>query len=170
MLARALGVTMPDPHIVQLPHAAVPWAAETFGDDANRPPSGILSLALLRAVSPDTDDPWVGLVIDDWTELIPNRVESTAVAFHYDDPGAEAPQTVLLAVPPGNEQTWSLDTVMAILRETLELAKVRTVDGELLEQLGQVLPATYLAANPRNDTISTIFATHVMTDAVIRST
>jgi hypothetical protein len=170
MLARALGVTMPDPHIVQLPHAAVPWAAETFGDDANRPISGILSLALLRAVSPDTDDPWVGLVIDDWTELIPNRVESTAVAFHYDDPGAEAPQTVLLAVPPGNEQTWSLDTVMAILRETLELAKVRTVDGELLEQLGQVLPATYLAANPRNDTISTIFATHVMTDAVIRST
>ena len=170
MLARALGVTMPDPHIVQLPHAAVPWAAETFGDEANRPPSGIVSLALLRAAAPDTNDPWVGLVIDDWTELIPNRVESTAVAFHYDDPGAEAPQTVLLAVPPGNEQTWSLDTVIAILRETLELARVRTVDGELLEQLAQVLPATYLAANPRNDTISTIFATQVMTDAVIRST
>jgi hypothetical protein len=170
MLARALGVTVPDPHIVQLPHAAVPWAAETFGDDANRPLSGSVSLALLRAVAPDADDPWVGLVIDDWTELIPNRVESTAVAFHYDDPGAEAPQTVLVAVPPGNEQTWSLDTVMAILRETLELAKVRTVDGELLEQLAQVLPATYLAANPRNDTISTIFTTHVMADAVIRST
>jgi hypothetical protein len=168
MVARALGATFPQADIVQLPHRSAPWAAETFGDEENRPPSGIASIALLRAVSPDVDEPWVGFVVDDWTEMIPNRVESTAVAFHYDDPGAEAPQTVLLAVPPGNEETWSLDAVVGILRETLELAKIRAVDGELLEQLSQVLPATYIAANPRNDTISTIFAAHVVHDAVIQ--
>ena len=64
-------------------------------------------------------------MLDEWTELIPNREESTAVAFHYDDPGAEAPQAVIVAVPPDAAETWTLDTVLAVLRETLELARLR---------------------------------------------
>jgi hypothetical protein len=167
MLGSLLGTPAVNPRIAQLPHAASPWAAEPFGDEANRPPSGIVSLPLLRVAEPATDDPWVGLVVDEFTELVPNSIESSAVAFHYDDPGAEAPQAVLVAVPPGNEPTWSLDALVAVLRETLELAKIRAVDGELLEQLSQVLPATYLAANPKNDTISTHFAELLIQDAVI---
>jgi hypothetical protein len=167
MLARALGAPAVEPRIAQLPHRPAPWAAEPFGDDEHRPPSGIVSLALLRAAAPAVATPWVGLVVDEFTELIPNKTESTALAFHYDDPGAEAPQAVLVAVPPANDKTWSLETLIAVLRETLELAKIRAVDGELLEQLSQVLPAAYLAANPRNDTISTNLASLVVRDAVI---
>jgi hypothetical protein len=179
MLARALGAAAPRLRIAQLPHRAVPWAALPFDpdDDAARPVSGTVSLSLV--VAPDADatparldppastDPWVGLVIDDWSELIPLATQSTAVAFHYDDPGAEAPQALLLAVPPDNRERWSLDVLSTIVRETFQLAKIRGVDGELLGSLSQVLPATYLAANPKNDTIATKFTSVLATEAVI---
>jgi hypothetical protein len=37
------------------------------------------------------------LLLDEWTELIPNEREDAGVVFHYDSPGAEAPQAVLIA-------------------------------------------------------------------------
>lgn len=168
MIARAFGSPGTEPTIAQLPHAAAPWAAEPFADDARRPPSGTVSLALFLAISPATTSPWVGLAIDDWTELIPNRNESTAIAFQYDDPGAEAPQTVLLAVPPDDSEHWSLDSLVAILTETLDLARIRTVDGDLLEPLSQILPAIFLAANPKNETVSTTLTNQLVRDAMIR--
>jgi hypothetical protein len=109
----------------------------------------------------------VGLLLDEWTELIPNREESTELAFHYDDPGAEAPQAVLVAVPPDNAENWSLDTVIAVLRETLELARLRAVDGDLLGVLSQLLPATYLAANSQADTVAVKFKDTLKKDAFI---
>ncbi len=42
-----------------------------------------------------------------------------------------------------------------MVNETLDLAKLRGVDGELLGELGQLLPGIYLAANASDDTIST---------------
>ena len=50
--------------------------------------------------------------------------------------------------------SWDLETLLDTLNEMLDLAKVRAVDAELLP-LGQLLPAIYLAANPRSDTVST---------------
>jgi hypothetical protein len=179
MLARALGAAADRMQIAQLPHRAGPWAALPFDpdDDASRPPSGTVSLAVVvppdadalpaRLDPPPTTAPWVGLVLDDWTELIPLSTQSTAVAFHYDDPGAEAPQALLLAVPPDDRERWSLDVLSTIVRETFQLAKLRAVDGELLGSLSQVLPATYLAANPKNDTVATRFTSLLATEAVI---
>jgi len=86
-------------------------------------------------------------------------VETTAVGFHYDDPGAEAGQAVLLAIPPGEAQTWDIGTFANILNETADLAKVRAVDLELLPALGQLLPAVYLATDLEDNTISTNLAT-----------
>ena len=77
--------------------------------------------------------------------MIPRPTEQSGIAVHYDDPGAEAPQTILLAVPPTSAPRWDLASLLAILNETLDLAKVRAVDGELLGALGQLLPAIYLA-------------------------
>jgi hypothetical protein len=157
MLARALGATLPVQTATQLPHRpGAPWVAEPFGDEAHRPPSGAVSLALLASAAvPAAADTWAGLILDEWTELIPNREESTAVAFHYDDPRAEAPQAVLVAVPPDAAATWTLDAVATIVRETFELARLRAVDAEMVPALSQVLPAAYVASNPRRDTVST---------------
>jgi hypothetical protein len=169
MLQRAFGVAPAALSVTQVPHAPnTPWVALPFANEAARPVSGTLALALFGATPmPAANAQWAGLLLDEWTELIPNREESTALAFHYDDPGAEAPQAVLIAVPPDNAENWSLDTVIAVLRETLELAKLRAVDGDLLGVLSQILPATFLAANPKLDTVAVKFRGALLKDAMI---
>jgi len=147
--------------LAQLPfQAAARWAALPFGP--KRPPAGLVSLALQRPVKPATNQVWAGLFLDDWTEVIPDEVETTAIGFHYDDPGAEAGQAVLLAIPPGEAQTWDIGTFANILNETADLAKVRAVDLELLPALGQLLPAIYLSTDLEDNTITTNFATKVV--------
>jgi hypothetical protein len=159
--------------LAQLPfQAAARWAALPFAPE--RPPAGLVSLALQRPVKPATNKVWVGLFLDDWTEVMPDEVETTAIGFHYDDPGAEAGQAVLLAIPPGEAQTWDIATFANILNETADLAKVRAVDLELLPALGQLLPAVYLATDLEDNTITTNFATKVMNQrsilGLVRST
>jgi hypothetical protein len=155
LLAGALGGPPLSLTLAQLPHAAdARWVGLPFSSEEERPPSGRVSLMMHRAVTPASSGPWVGLLVDEWNEIIPRASEDTAVAFHYDDPGAEAAQTILIAVPPTQAANWDLDTLLDTLNETLDLAKLRAVDGELLP-LGQLLPAIYLASNPRRDTVST---------------
>ncbi len=164
----ALGQPPADFELAQLPfQAGARWAALPFA--SKRPPAGLVSLALQRPVKPAANQVWVGLFLDDWTEVIPDEVETTAIGFHYDDPGAEAGQAVLLAIPPGEAQTWDIGTFANILNETADLAKVRAVDLELLPALGQLLPAVYLATDLEDNTISTNFATKVMNQRSILS-
>lgn len=145
--------------VAQIPHiTGARWVALPFADESQRPPGGCVSLVLHRAQAPVATEAWVGFIFDEWTELIANKAEQTAVAIHYDDPGAEAPQAVLLAVPPTAARNWDLDTVVDILHETLDLAKLRAVDSELLGSLGQLLPAIYVPENPADDTVSTPFS------------
>jgi hypothetical protein len=149
--------------LAQLPHVGpARWVGLPFPNESERPPAGRVSLALFRAVQPPATDPWCGLVIDEWPEVIPASTETGGLTFHYDDPGAEAAQTLLLAVPPAPAETWSLDALVAILDDTLTMAKVRGVHGEQLQGLGQVLPAIYLAANAAGDTVSA----HLVKDRV----
>jgi hypothetical protein len=65
------------------------------------------------------------------------------MAFKLDTPDATAPQAVLLAIAPDPAQGWSLDVLFDTVRETLELAKIRTVDLGDLFRLGRVLPAIH---------------------------
>jgi hypothetical protein len=157
----ALGQPPAQFELAQLPfQAAARWAALPFAPE--RPPAGLISLALQRPVKPAASQVWAGLFLDDWTEVIPDEVETSAIGFHYDDPGAEAGQAVLLAIPPGEAQTWDIDTFANILNETADLAKVRAMDLELLPALGQLLPAIYLSTDLEDNTITTNFATKVM--------
>ena len=103
-----------------------------------------------------------GLMVDEWVEVIPRRTLQTALAFHYDSPGARAPQAILLAVSPDPTQPWDTATLEAILAETLELARLRAVDYDALAGLGQLLPAVFLAHNaggdPHGDTVSSVLS------------
>lgn len=148
--------------LVQVPHVdPARWVGLPFATEADRPAPGRASLALFRASRPAAADPWCGLVIDEWPEIIPAREETGGLTFHYDDPGAEASQCLLLAVPPTVSEHWSLATVISILDEALMLAKIRAVHAEQLTDLGQLLPAIYLASNARDDTVSTDFSKHL---------
>lgn len=157
LYAGALGVPQPKLNLMQLPFMPNErWVGLPFGDAAPPSANRVSLLAYSDSSAPLTpSDTWRGLLLDEWVELIPHAVESTAVAFHYDNPGAEAGQAVLVAVPAKTGSTWQLDDLVAAIDETFDLAKVRAVDSELLN-LGQFLPAIFFTENPQSQhTVST---------------
>jgi hypothetical protein len=158
LYAASLGAPLPSAEIVQLPYTAgARWVALPFQSEADRPPSGRVSIALYRPSLQPLNVTWAGMVVDEWNEVIPNTRELTGLSFHYDDPGAEAAQAILLAVPPADWQSWDLESLVATLDETFDLGRIRAVEPDLLGELGQLLPAIFLAANAEKETIETDF-------------
>jgi hypothetical protein len=151
---------MDRPRIAQLPLRTDPevarWAALPF-EDGGRPPSGLVSLTLLGSHPPPVDQPWAGVLLDTWPEVLPSPEEETAIAFHFDAPRAEAPQAVLLAVPSRPAETWNSDMVERTLLSTLRLVRSRALELAALGAYGQLVPMVALAANPQNATVSTSF-------------
>ena len=94
-------------------------------------------------------NPQCGIIIDDWTEVIPNETETTGITFHYDQPNSEPPQTMLLVTPPQHIGHWQWKDLEDALDETLQLAKKRAVEPNKLEgsNYGQFLPSTMMAVS-----------------------
>jgi hypothetical protein len=127
--------------------------------DAGREPvANRVSLVAEVPTGFDPAAPMAGLLVDEWVETLPSTSETTGVAFHADQPGSRAPNAILIAVPPDPAQPWDLATLERVLRETLDLAKLRAVDTEALSQLGHFLPALFFASNARGKTVSTDFS------------
>jgi hypothetical protein len=87
-----------------------------------------------------------GLLIDDWTEIIPTRSETTGIAFNYNQPNAMPPQALLLAVTPKITGHWDWNDLVGVLEDTLLRAKLRAVEPQLLDkqdkpELSVLLPA-----------------------------
>jgi hypothetical protein len=154
LYSRALGVPPPAVGVAQLPFVPEEdWAGRSV------PKESRLSLLLLSANTSSALDPslvWRGLVLDEWTELVPGDRVQTGISFHYDSQNCEAPQTILLCAHSGREPQWNLAELSAIVNETIDLAGVRAVDSDML-QLGQLTPAICLAMNSENKTVSTSF-------------
>lgn len=152
----ALGSAVTRLEVMQQPFVAGErWVALPFPTEDQRPPSGRVSIVLHRAASPPPTALWTGLLIDEWSEVIPAVVEQTSVALSYESPRAEAPQAVLVGVPPPGEAPWDFNLIFDTLRETFELARIRAVDLEALGAIGQIVPPVCLAANAENETVST---------------
>jgi hypothetical protein len=144
----------------QLPPPATPpdtWLGLPI-DPTNPPAKGRVAFACLAQGDATTQNSYAGLLVDEWLERIPSTQENASLAFHFEEPSARAPQAMLLAVCPDSRETWDDDILQAILQETLELAKIRTVDLASVEQVGQILPALYFALNLQGATVSTQFA------------
>ena len=139
----AAGRTRFDPVLVQLPdHPGEGWAATTAPVTDRSPRT-----CLLCPAWPDpAADRFAGLVLDAWTEVIPDRRATTGLAVHFDAPSARAPQACLLAVPP-TSGGWSSDHVLAVLRQTLKRARQRAVGPAAIDGWGQFLPAVFLGAD-----------------------
>jgi hypothetical protein len=164
LYCKSLGTYSGTLDVVQLPFVdGARWAALAFAGE-QRPGAGTVSLLLHRISTPQVNEPWVGLWLDEWSESIPDPAAVTGIGFHYDSPGAEPPQALLIAVPPTEAERWSLTDLAATLNETVDLAKVRAVDSELLADLGLLLPAIFLASNPAGDTVSTDFASDLVVE------
>jgi hypothetical protein len=85
----------------------------------------------------------VGLVLDEWEEAIPEASQTTAVALHYDAPDSSPPQCALLVVTPVESGSWTWEDLVRAVDETLDLAMVRMVEPDHLQDAfyGHLLPA-----------------------------
>jgi hypothetical protein len=105
----------------------------------------------------DPDARQCALLIDEWTEIIPSTTATTAIAAHYDRPGTQPPQTLLLVAPPAQTGAWSWDDLVTAVGETLDLTRIRTVEPGLIDgtPYAQLLPATVLSAAAQAITVTT---------------
>lgn len=101
-------------------------------------------------------DQLAGLLIDDFTERIPNDKETTGISFHYNQPNSEPPQAILLAVTPKEKGNWEWADLECTLHETLDLAKKRAVEPDMLgdSPYAQFLPALFQASAKHQSTFT----------------
>jgi hypothetical protein len=80
---------------------------------------------------------------------------TAGIAINYDQPSSEAPQSILLAVTPEQKSYWLWSDLMDTLNETVDMAKIRAVEPDMIQKspLSQVLPA--LVAQMSSDGSST---------------
>ncbi|HKE56579.1 MAG TPA: hypothetical protein VKB46_07755, partial [Pyrinomonadaceae bacterium] len=143
--------------VAQLPFDATDrWVGLPLKDGKSIP-GGKLSLVVQSATPIDVRQPLAGVLIDEWVEVIPSPKETTGIALQYDQPNSAPPQTILIAVPPEVESPWTVWSLQQVLLETLDLARIRAVDLDALDDLGHYLPALYFAFNTGTDTVSTDF-------------
>lgn len=95
----------------------------------------------------DSTKPLCGIIIDEWTEVVPFENETTGIAFHYDQPNSEPPQTMLLVTPSIINGKWEWEDVIGAMEETLTMAKKRAVEPTMIDntKFGQFLPTTLMA-------------------------
>lgn len=145
--------------------AADRWIGGPF-PAARRPPARQQLTCHLPAPLPD-GAPLAGIVFDEWVEVLPGtdalagpqpegpgdepvppESELTGLTFHFDRPDAQAPQAILVAVPPNPRRGWTADGLALVVRDTLELAKLRAVDLGDLPLLDDLLPGVRLNGGP----------------------
>jgi hypothetical protein len=140
------------------------WAALPFPDA--KPPmvpltSIVVELAGAQAggEEPDVSGALAGLLVDEWTEVVPRRlargdpadpdaepelvdVTTTGVALNANAPGARPPQAILIAITPDGGE-WDGDRLVRALDEAFALARMRTLTLRQIPFLGRYLPALY---------------------------
>ena len=156
-------------HVAQLPtEAAETWLGIEHGFDATSTQYQGETLSLVTALSQPVSElsreqRVAGVLLDQWDEFLPSDTVNTSMAFHYDAPNTQAPQSLLLAVPDKitpDPREWREDDLAAIVSDTLDLAKIRTVDIDALKEvasaegekpdMGAILPAVMLSADQDN--------------------
>ncbi|MBZ5636672.1 MAG: hypothetical protein LAO55_26400 [Acidobacteriia bacterium] len=157
MLMTAFQITPPELTPMQLPFAAGdPWLALPYPPDYLIDSDRLLytciySLPFNPAVRQ------CGLMLDEWTEVIPSKTRDTAVTFNYNRPDNEPAQSMLLVASASNTGTWQWADLIGALNETLDLCKKRAVEPAALDPsvYSRFLPGTVMASTSYGISIST---------------
>jgi hypothetical protein len=132
------------PHLLQLPpRDNDAWIGATLPENYfETQESGIsrhkLSLVLqgyLNSNDFQEEKAFCGLMYDAWTELIPRKEETSGIAFHYNQPNAEAPQAMLLVTPQiptddSEDSVFSLEYLLNSVNHTLDMMKLRLIEPD----------------------------------------
>jgi len=157
VLSEAFGSGSADLTPIQLPFVTNDrWLALEF-DAANTSPNNRLLYTAHFATPFSRFAAQCGLLLDDWTELVPATDVTSGVTFHFDKPSSQPPQALLLAVPSQMTGTWQWDDLVATLIETLAAARARGVEPAQVDasSYAQFLPATLMAVTLYQITIGT---------------
>jgi hypothetical protein len=159
-LADAFGRPEPELTALQLPVLTGDrWAALEIPPDLVKEQERLLYTACFAAPFAKAR-PQCGLLLDEWAEVIPSKETTTGLAFHFDRPDSEAPQSFLLVTPPAFQGAWRWEDLVDALNDTLDLARCRAVEPVHLEATAyaQLLPATVTASTVNQLTISATWA------------
>jgi hypothetical protein len=141
------GAQPPELTPLQLPYGPdEPWLAPEIPDGYMIDSDRLLYTAHF-AEPFDKTQPICGLLIDEWTEVIPGTEETSGIAFHFDRPNSEPPQTWLLALPAVRDGAWSWDELLVAVNDALDSAKIRAVEPVHIDSTAYstFLPATVSA-------------------------
>ena len=86
---------------------------------------------------PNAEKPLMaGIVLDHWIERIPYKEQTAGLSFNFDQPDAEAPQALLLAVSTRDRSNhhWSEVMLLNTLRSAMHLVKCRSVEPDDLKK------------------------------------
>ncbi|WP_430967348.1 hypothetical protein [Spongiimicrobium sp. 2-473A-2-J] len=121
------------------------WLGLSFPESYVIEADKLLYTAYIKNLDPTK--PVAGLLIDEWTEVIPTPTETTGLSFQYDQPNAEPPQSMLLVTPHTFKGQWQWQDVVDNLHDTLDMAKLRAIEPTQIDATpyAQFLPATVSA-------------------------
>lgn len=142
----SLGLAPLDLTPLQLPYVEDDhWLGLEYPEGFEIPSDKLLYTAYMPSFN--AAQPQCGLLVDEWTEVIPAKKETTGMTFHYDRPNSEPPQTMLLVTPAAFTGEWKWVDIVKTLHETLDLAKLRAIEPDHVDKTAyaQFLPATVAA-------------------------
>ena len=141
--------------VAQLCAEAAPWAGGAWDQAEPTPREPVTHIVLAAPNEFDPAQPIVALTLDQWSDSVPLRAKfgeddnaliaerrTTGLTLNAAAASASAPQAILLGVSPDGRR-WTTDAVVALLRETFALAKMRGVHFEKTFGVAGVLPALY---------------------------
>ncbi|MEM9149298.1 MAG: hypothetical protein AAGB19_02440 [Cyanobacteria bacterium P01_F01_bin.3] len=147
LLTRAFGTGEPELTPIQLPFRENDsWLALPYPTDYALEGDRLLYTAHY-AVPFNPNANQCGLLLDEWTEVIPTPEETTGITFNYDQPNSEPPQTLLLVTSPQMNGEWRWNDLVDAVRETFEEARLRAVEPTQIDKTdyARFLPATLSA-------------------------
>ena len=160
LLAPAFGRAEPALTPAQVPYTAGdPWLAMQFPADFTIGSDRLLYTACYTQAF-DATAHQCGLLIDEWTEVIPATTKDTGLTFQFDRPDNEPPQAILVVTPATADGVWHWEDLTAALNETLDLATIRAVEPAGIDPTpyARLLPATVMAVTLHGISITTALA------------
>lgn len=142
------------------------WLGLEFPETYEGAPFNILddtiALSLHGETAFETKQHQSAFIIDEWTEKIPIADEITGVAFHYNQPNAAAPQSIIVAIEPTGGAKWDWDVLQGVLTDTLRRAKSRAVEPDHImehDTLRVLLPMTIASFDVNEANVSLDYLT-----------
>jgi hypothetical protein len=160
LFARALVGFDPELTPVQLPYrSGDAWLAMEFPPAQDLNGEHLLYSAVYHTGFDPAGDV-CGLLVDSWTEVLPSDQTTVGLAFHYDQPSSEAPQSLLLVTPATDGKTWVWDDLRQAIPDTMRLARQRAVEPVHLDEgaVARFLPTTITAVTTHGISIGLSYA------------